>query len=78
MYLLTMSQNRSSSDHPTPTQVTVEQVINRVITTGKITLADKDWFLRAALSDDFLTSQELRQVRNILDRLQMGLIKVVE
>lgn len=59
-------------------QDTPTQVVNRVLASGKITTAERYWFLQATLADDPLNWEEWEQVREIFDRLQMGLIKVVD
>lgn len=58
--------------------LTSTQIINRILTSGKITAADRAWFLQATVADHPLNSQELAQVRQIFDRLRMGLLKVVD
>lgn len=55
-----------------------DQIIDRILVSGKITAADRAWFLRAAFSDLSLSAQQLRQVRQVVDRLNMGLLKVVD
>ena len=57
---------------------TSEQIIQRVLTTGKITAADRNWFLKATLSESPLSAQEMKQVQQLFDRLRMGLLKVVD
>ncbi len=60
---------------PTNT-ITVRHVVNRILNTGKITHADEKFFLKAMVSDATLTNEEMKQVSDVLDRLQMGLLKV--
>lgn len=55
-----------------------DQIINRILVSGKITATDRAWLLKAAFSDLSLTPQQLMQVRQVGDRLRMGLVKVVD
>jgi hypothetical protein len=59
-------------------RMSVELVVRRILESGIITNADKNWLYRATLSEILLTSDELMQVRRVMDRLQMGLVRVVE
>jgi hypothetical protein len=61
--------------HPTND---IEQVIQSVLSTGRITHRDKQRFFTLLASDCILTNRQLTQVRAISDRLQMGLLKVVD
>ncbi|MGJ3247200.1 MAG: hypothetical protein ACFE0I_14150 [Elainellaceae cyanobacterium] len=54
------------------------EAIHRIFDTGKITREDKNVLLRATASNYSLTVDELHQVRRVFDRLQMGLLKVVD
>ncbi|MDX2229900.1 MAG: hypothetical protein NW220_09695 [Leptolyngbyaceae cyanobacterium bins.349] len=56
--------------------ITVRQVVKRILKTGKITRADEKFFLKAMVAEEPLTTAEMKQVSNVLDRLQMGLLKV--
>ncbi|MGQ9870886.1 hypothetical protein [Leptodesmis sp.] len=49
-----------------------------MIVSGKITRADELVFLRAMVAEDPLTPEDLTTLRQIMQRLDMGLIKVVE
>jgi len=57
---------------------TIAQVIHRILNSGKITRADEQFFLRAMIAEDPLTKEEMKQVSDVLNRLQMGLLKVVD
>jgi hypothetical protein len=59
-------------------RMSIESVIRRILESGMITNADKNWLYRATLSEIYLTNDELNQVRRVMDRLQMGLVRVVE
>lgn len=59
-------------------QLDSDQIINRILISGKITAADRAWFLKAAFSDLSLNSAQLIQVQQLTDRLKMGLLKVVD
>lgn len=56
----------------------VAQVTDRIVASGKITRADETILLRASGSEIPLTPAELEQVRYVMDRLEMGLIRVVD
>ncbi len=56
--------------------VTLRQVVKRILQSGKITHADEKFFLRAMVAEEPLTTEEIEQVHTVLDRLQMGLLKV--
>jgi hypothetical protein len=58
--------------------VSLEQVIKRVLGTGKITRNDEVFFQKATLSETPLDDEEMDQVTQVYDRLQMGLLKVVD
>ncbi|MBF2026646.1 MAG: hypothetical protein IGS48_07755 [Oscillatoriales cyanobacterium C42_A2020_001] len=58
--------------------ITIAQVVKRILNSGKITLADEKFFLRAMVAEEPLTTEEMQQVSNVLNRLQMGLLKVVD
>ncbi|MBF2003841.1 MAG: hypothetical protein IGS38_24350 [Synechococcales cyanobacterium M58_A2018_015] len=62
-----------ASLHRTP-----DQVVQQILTSGKITAAERLWFHALTRSDISLTGAELAQIRLVFDRLQMGLIKVVD
>lgn len=60
-------------------QVDIDQLIQGVLATGRITYRDKQRFLNLLLmSADTLTTQQLSQVRTVSDRLMMGLVKVTD
>ena len=61
-----------------PLRPLLDQVINRIFASGRITKADENTFLWATLADEPLSREEMHQVRRVLERLQMGLIKVVD
>lgn len=61
-----------------PVSSTSEEVIQRILASGKITAADRTWFLNAMASDLPLTSTEMRQINQVFERLRMGLLKVVD
>lgn len=56
----------------------LEQLIQGVLSTGRITYSDKQRFLGFLMAGETLTSHQLAQVRSVSDRLQMGLLKVVD
>lgn len=56
--------------------ITIRQVVKRILHSGRITRADEKFFLRAMVAEDPLTTEEMAQISTVLDRLQMGLLKV--
>ena len=58
--------------------LTPELVIQQILSSGKITSFERTWLLQATLSDTLLSSDEVDQIRHLVDRLQMGLIKVID
>lgn len=63
---------------PTSIAPTIEQVTSRIVASGKITRADERLLLKAATSEQPLSDRDLGQVKKVLDRLKMGLLKVVD
>lgn len=56
--------------------VSLGQVIQRILGTGKITHDDELFFHQAIRSETFLDDEEMEQVTKVYRRLQMGLLKV--
>jgi hypothetical protein len=59
-------------------QSTIAQVIDRIVCSGRITRVDENYFLHAMASDVPLSHDEQNQVRNVFERLRMGLLQVVD
>ncbi len=59
-------------------QLTIVQVIDRIVRSGRITRLDENYFFQAMVTDTPLSHEEQSQVRNVFDRLRMGLLQVVE
>jgi hypothetical protein len=57
---------------------TIAQVIDRIVRSGRITRLDENYFFHAMVSDTPLSHEEQSQVRNVFDRLRMGLLQVVD
>ncbi|WP_421654960.1 hypothetical protein [Leptothermofonsia sp. ETS-13] len=68
---------KTSNSNP-HSQLTIRQILNRVLATGKITRADEMFFLRMLASGASLDEREMDMVSDVLDRLQMGLLKVAD
>ncbi len=58
--------------------VSIGQVIQRILGTGKITHDDEVFFQKAMLCETPLDPEEMDQVTKVYYRLQMGLLKVVD
>ncbi|MBW4695040.1 MAG: hypothetical protein KME27_25090 [Lyngbya sp. HA4199-MV5] len=58
--------------------LTIAQVIERIVHSGRITRVDEAYFMRAMVANTPLSHEEQNQVRNVFDRLRMGLLQVVD
>lgn len=58
--------------------ISMGQIMRQVIATGKITRADELVFLRALSSDVSLTREDMHMLNDLMKRMDMGLIKVVD
>ncbi len=58
------------------TSATIGQIVERIVASGKITRADENYLLHANLYERSLSYEELHQVRQLFDRVQMGLLQV--
>lgn len=56
----------------------VTQVIQRILQTGRITTADRRWLLKANTTSNLLDDEEIRMIKQVYDRLQMGLVKLAD
>jgi len=59
-------------------QASIEQVIERIFSTRRITRADQEQFMRLMLSKNVLSDAEKRQVSRIFDGLRTGLVRVID
>ena len=55
----------------------INLVIDRILASGKITCKDQYFLIQAMSSDNLLTKAEDQKIRELYNRLQMGLLKVV-
>lgn len=58
--------------------ISMGQIMRQVIATGKITRSDELVFLRALSSDVFLSDDDLVMMNDLMKRMDMGLVKVVD
>ncbi|BAU42296.1 hypothetical protein [Leptolyngbya sp. O-77] len=56
----------------------IGDVANRIVATGKITREDEQMLHQVMMSDLYLGMEDLRHIRIMLDRLQMGLLRVAD
>lgn len=56
----------------------IRDVTSRIFATGKITREDERALHQVMVSDMHLDAGDMNQIRGVLDRLQMGLIKVAD
>jgi hypothetical protein len=59
-------------------QVSPEQVMHRIVASGRITAIDRDCLMQAALDETPLSADLTEHVTRLFDRLRMGLLKVVD
>lgn len=57
---------------------TLHNVVQKILSSGKITAAERLWFHQILLTDVTLDAEMMNKVRQVFDRLRMGLIKVVD
>lgn len=60
------------------TQVPLKQIVSRILASGRITRADEKIFFKALVTETALSSEEMDLIHRVLDRMQMGLIKVTD
>ena len=56
--------------------ISLAQIMQRVIASGKITRADELIFWRAATSETQLSEEDMKLLQGVLKRMELGLIKV--
>ena len=59
-------------------EITLEQVVRRILTYGRITRFDEKFLFRAMATETSLSPEEVSMVNQVLDRLHMGLIKIAD
>lgn len=59
-----------------PADTTIEQIADRIVTSGRITRMDEVCLHQFIRSNTELNSNDLDLIRRLLDRLQMGLLKL--
>ncbi len=58
--------------------IAIGQIMRRVIASGKITRADEFVLLQEMASDVSLSTEDMALLRNVMQRMDMGLIKVTD
>lgn len=56
----------------------LQQVIERILNSGQITSTERVWFHQIITTDLVIDEKTMIQVRRVFERLQMGLIKVID
>lgn len=56
----------------------IGDVASRIVATGKITREDERMLHQVMMSDLYLGMDDMRHIRTVLDRLQMGLLQVAD
>ncbi len=59
-------------------QASIEQVIERIFTTRRITRADQEQLMGLMLSKNILSESEKHQVSRVFDGLRAGLVRVID
>jgi hypothetical protein len=57
---------------------TLEQATHRILPSGQITAVDRSCLLQATLIDAPMHPDQADRIRQVFDRLQMGLLKIVD
>lgn len=58
--------------------ITLSIIMKRVIDSGKITRSDEVFFQQAMISNDSLKPEDLKMLKTLMKRMDMGLIKLAE
>jgi hypothetical protein len=75
--MMTQSIYCSQADQ-TQRLATFSKTVKHILRYGRITTADRNLMLRMATSEKPLTAELDDQIKQVFDRLRMGLIKVVD
>jgi hypothetical protein len=59
-------------------ETTVEQLAQQIFASGQITRADENLLHQITMSEIILSREDLNQIRRVMERLQMGLLRLVE
>ncbi len=59
-------------------KATIEQVVQRIFSTHRITRADQQLFMATLLSKDALSPQEQEHIDKVFEALRRGLLRVVD
>jgi hypothetical protein len=59
-------------------QASLQQVVDHILSTRRISRADQSRFMSIALGKSSLSIEEQRQVNRVFDALKQGLVKVVD
>jgi hypothetical protein len=58
--------------------ISIEQIADRIIASGRITRADERFFMQAALANVPPSEEEMSHIKRVIDRLHMGLLRVLD
>ena len=61
-----------------PLKVRLRETAERIIATGRITRADEKLLFQIATSNHTLPEEETALIKLVFDRLQMGMLKVLD
>ncbi|MEL6166825.1 MAG: hypothetical protein AAFR37_24880 [Cyanobacteria bacterium J06628_3] len=56
----------------------MENVIERIFSTGAITRHDQNWLCEVMLSDKALNHEENKKIRKLHDHIRMGFVHIID
>ncbi|MBE9179477.1 hypothetical protein IQ268_12980 [Oculatella sp. LEGE 06141] len=59
-------------------EATIEQIVNRIFSSRRITRADQERFMSALLSKKSISEPEKKQIDRVFEALRNGLLRVVD
>lgn len=59
-------------------ELSLQEVVQRILMSGRITATERLWFHEIIATDMTLDSEMMLKIRQVFERVQMGLIKIVD
>jgi len=63
---------------PSPVDQSIEQVVDRILNSRKITRTDQQTLMSALMSKNMLTTKEQLLINQVFDTLRKGMLRVVD